>query len=356
MKFETTTTMLQVLVSKAIKGAGFNKLLPITSMIGIYVDDKINLYTTDGSNYLEISGDVVKADDFDITVDADTFAKLVSKLTSDTVTLEVKDNILIITGNGTYKLPLQMSDDGTPLKFPNRNDNNLEVETIGELPQAAINYMVMSLKPSLSTNVSSVYSNYFVGEFLASTDRAMMCICDRASFDKPMLFSREFVDLLALAGSDVKLGIRSCDDMIIALADGFVVQAKPVDGVDDYNVDGLKKLLNLELNSFCRVNKKALLSLLDRLSIFVGAYDDESIQIHFTDGAMEISSMSSDGVESIDYMEYSNFKEHTVKINVNRLITLLKAYASDFVDIYYGDNMCIKFVDGHLTELLALMR
>lgn len=354
MKFTITTSMLQALVSKAIKGAGFNKLLPITSMIGIDDNGALNLYTTDGTNNLKISGDVIVSDGFDITLEADTFAKLVSKLTSDTVMLEVKDNTLIITGNGTYKLPLQMSDDGSPLIFPNKPDNESAFESIGTLPATAIEVMLNSLKPSLSNNVSSPHSKYFVGEFLASTDRFMLCAYSGVSFDTDMLFSREFVDLLGVAGGDVELWLT--DDYIIAVAEGFVLRTKLSGNPDEFNIKGLKKMLNFKLDSYCKVNKKSLLSLLDRLSLFVGEYDDGAIIVHFTENGMEISSLKSDGVETVDYMEFSNFTDLTIKINITRLIVLLKGYLSDSVDIHYGSDACIKLTDGNTTEVLALMK
>ena len=47
------TIKLQEMLAKSIKGASFNKLMPMTSMIAIKVKNKeLTLTTTDGTNYL----------------------------------------------------------------------------------------------------------------------------------------------------------------------------------------------------------------------------------------------------------------------------------------------------------------
>ena len=75
-------------VNKAIKGAGFNNLIPMTSMIGIKLEGgKLRLFTTDMTNTLCIIIDKVSGVDMDITVDADKFGKLIAKTTSEDIEL-----------------------------------------------------------------------------------------------------------------------------------------------------------------------------------------------------------------------------------------------------------------------------
>ena len=59
MKLTITTAVFQEMLNRAIKGAGLNKLLPLTSLIAIKVKDKVlTLITTDGSNTLYISNEI----------------------------------------------------------------------------------------------------------------------------------------------------------------------------------------------------------------------------------------------------------------------------------------------------------
>lgn len=61
---------------------------------------------------------------FHATVNATTFLKLVSHMTTETVTLTVDDNILIVKGNGTYKLPM-IYDDAVLLTIPEITISNI---------------------------------------------------------------------------------------------------------------------------------------------------------------------------------------------------------------------------------------
>ena len=92
-----STKLLQDMISKAIKGAGNNKMIPITSLLVIEVlANKLTLKTTDGSNYLYIS-EMLEGDyaEFYSIVNAEVFAKLVSKTTSEYIELLNETNFLI---------------------------------------------------------------------------------------------------------------------------------------------------------------------------------------------------------------------------------------------------------------------
>ena len=95
------------------------------------------------------------------------------------------------------------------------------------------------------------------------------------------------------------------------------------------------------------------MSTLERISIFVGDFEDNVIKLHFTDKSIEIQSMSSSGIESVNYMEHKSATDFTAKINVAMLITQLKAYGSDSVEIYYGNDKLLKLKDGKLTQVIA---
>lgn len=353
-KLTVNTVQLQNAVAKATKCSGFNKLLPITTMIGIKFNGTDLVFTTtDGTNYLYISLGVGSDETFDVTVDADKFSKLVSKLTSEQITLEVTDAYLLISGNGDYKLSLQLDDKGENLIYPDPlKDVPVEISD-KKISKTVIDLMLNSLKPSLSQTAGSVYTNYCVGKVIASTDRVMLGIFDEEVVDEQLLFSRQFVDLLGLANDDVNFELSG--DYMIARCGDMVLCAKKSANVTDYNIDALNKLLGFDYDAFCRVNKSALLATLERLAIFVGQYDDSAINIHFTNDSMELSSLNSSGVEVIDFMESKNAQDTTIKINILRLITQLKAYASDSVDIYYSNGKFIKLNDGKLTQIIALM-
>ena len=118
-KLVIKTDKLKEMVSRAVKGASNNKLLPITELMCIEVkDNKLTLLTTDYTNYLYIT-EKVENEDFYVVTRVDQFSKLIGKMTSENVTLEIVDDKLCITGNGKYSIELPIDVDGEMVKYPN---------------------------------------------------------------------------------------------------------------------------------------------------------------------------------------------------------------------------------------------
>lgn len=351
------TEKLKKLVSYAIQGAGINKLIELSTLIGIRVEDGvIYLNTTDGTNYLNVS-DSCDADALDVTVNADVFSKLISKITSDTVDIKVVDNTLVIDGNGKYTLELVLDEEGKALSFPDKFPK--DTKEIGNLTASEMASISTTIKASLDDIAGSVYSSYYFGDKIASTDRCMLSMLNRKVFDEPYMFNRAFVDLMGISASDIT--ISKSDNMLVftsSVSDNCEISActKIPDNTSEFNIAGIMKFVEMDTPSYCKVGKAQFLALLDRLSLFVSKFDEGAIKLHFTEDTIEVSSMASNGVESVDITEFKNFKDTTIKVNIDRLHTQLKSYKSDTVEIYYGGDMCIKFVDGDMTQVIALIK
>jgi len=188
----------------------------------------------------------------------------------------------------------------------------------------------------------------------------MMGILNRKLFNTPYLFNRNFVDLMALGGTDVN--ISRSENMLLAECrigetDGNIsVCTKIPDNISEFNIAGVEKFGALELTSYCKVFRADLLDLLDRLSLFVSRFDDGAIQLNFTKTAIEVSSMTDSGIESVSYIESKDIEPIAIKINIDRLRNQLKSYSSNAVDIYFGNEICIKLVDGDTTQIIALIK
>ena len=206
------TETLKKLVAYSIQGAGLNEKVELSMDMGISVlNNTLYLNTMDGTNYLSVSADCT-AEDFDIVVDAETFAKLIGKINSDVVELNVNDKALIIKGNGKYTLELLTDNMGELLSFPDvfpEKAEQLAVINAGDL--VTVN---SAIKASLSNVVDSVYSSYYFGDMIASTDRYMLSVLEHKVFDTPYLLNKQFVDLMCMTNADVE--ISKSEDMIVA--------------------------------------------------------------------------------------------------------------------------------------------
>ena len=348
------TVKLQEMLARSIKGASFNKLVPMTSMMAVEIkDEKLVLTTTDGINYLYVI-EPMKADDFYVVVNADVFAKLIMKFTCDDVELELTKDNLVVKGNGTYKIGLELDADGTPAKLPNPMKEEVAYnETIN---LSVVNIINTTAKPSLMSDTMEVpcYTGYYVGDRIIATDATQICGIDIKLLKEDRLISPATMDLVGLM-KDEKIDVSVNGDVIVFKTDNCIVYGKTMSYIDDYDTTAITSLLTGQFETRCSVSKLDFIAVLDRLSLFVSRYEKNQIKLTFTKDGIEVSSQSSNAVELIEYMTLDDFVEYTCILNIDMLQAQLKAHGSDEVEIWYkneSDN-AIKFTDGNVTQIIA---
>lgn len=360
MQLKIKTEKMKEMVSRVIKGASCNKLIPITSLMAIELKDNVlTLTTTDATNYLYIKEDKVEGDDFYVVVPVDVFSKLIARLTCENVTLTLSEkmNVLQVVGNGNYNIELPMDEEGSTIKYPDpMAEIELDEKDATELHATTVQAILTSVKPALANTMEiPCYTGYYVGERVIGTDTYKVAGLAIKITDEPMLVSPELMNLLDVMASE-KIQMFVKDDVIMFVTKDCAVYGTKMEGIDDFAIEPISNLIDEEYTSMCKVSKSGLLQVLDRLSLFVGSYDKNSIGLTFTKDGLQISSKSSSGVEVINYVESKKFKAFTCMIDIEFLATQIKAQVSDVVTIYYGEDKPIKMVDGNLTQVVALMQ
>ena len=359
MKLTMKTEKLKEMVSRAVKGVGNNKLIPLTSLMAIEVkDNKLTLITTDATNYLYIVEDKVVADDFYVVVDADTFSKLISKMTCENVTLEIQSGVLRVKGgNGDYRIELPLDENGEPIKYPDPvvTSDLSSADTI-TVNRTTIQVILGSIKPALAVTLENpCYTGYYVGDQVVATDTYKIASMDVNLFGRnKRLISPEFMDLLAVMNTE-KITVMMTDTDIVCSTDDCIVYGKFMEGIEDYAIDAILGLVNTDMDSFCTVPKSAILQLLDRLSLFVGTYDKNAIHLTFTQNGLQVSSKAANGIEIIDYVASDNFKPFTCAVDIQMLTQEIKAIQNDVIELHYGEDNAIKMTDGNITIIVALL-
>ena len=358
MKLTMSTQKLKEMVSRAIKGVGNNKLIPLTSLMCIEVDNHLlTLITTDATNYLYILEDEVAADDFYAVVDANIFSKLISKMTCENVSLEIKSgtNVMQVKGNGNYKIELPLDEDGQPIKYPDPCDNLTNADIASSINRTTVQVILDSVKPALATTLENpCYTGYYMKDKVVATDTYKIASMNVPMFDEPKLISPELLDLLSVM-TDEKIEVGVYGNDIVYDTHDCIVCGKFMEGVEDYAIDAISGLVDTEFNSYCSVPKNVLMQLLDRLSLFVGTYDKNAVYLTFTKEGLQVSSKAANGVEIIDYASSKNFQEFTCSIDIQMFTQEVKAIQSDMIELYYGEDNAIKMVDGNITIVVALL-
>lgn len=359
MKLTLKTEKLKEMVSRAVKGVGNNKLIPLTSLMAIEVKDNVlTLITTDATNYLYICEDKVVADDFYVVVDANTFSKLVSKMTCENITLEVSSGVWVLNvkGNGNYKIELPLDENGEPIKYPDPYDKLATSTTdAGTINRTTIQVILETVKSALAVTLENpCYTGYYMGEQVVATDTYKIASMSVKLFDTPRLVSAELLDLLAVMNAE-KINVEIVDNDVVFITPDCIVCGKFMEGIEDYAIDAIMGLVNTEMDSFCSVPKNAILQLLDRLSLFVGTYDKNAIHLTFTQNGLQVSSKAANGVEIINYVSSDNFKPFTCAVDIQMLTQEIKSISNDVIELYYGEDNAIKMTDGNITIIVALL-
>lgn len=354
------TEILQKLVSKAIQGSSNNRMIPLTSLIGIeYLDSKLTLITTDGSNQFRVIEkiEVPTEDDYEFytIVNADTFSKLVGKTTKEFIELENKENYLEVKGNGTYKLEIAINEEGEMVRFPN---------IVEELSKETIKLNLNDLQEAIKVAKASVaktlevpcLTGYYLSKNIISTDRQLVCKINKEIVTEPILISSEMAELLLLVGGDEILELVKKDNNLIFYNANYTIAGKELEGKELYPVQPIENLTNLAYNNSIKVNKQELLAVLDRMNLFVTDYDKGGIYLNFTAKGLEVKSQKSSATEIIDIEQPETFiNQFNCLIDIEMLRNEIMSVTTEEIEIQYGQEKSIKIVDNNAIFIISLL-
>lgn len=348
------TIKLQEMMSKLMKGVGNNKLIPITSLIAIkVVSGKLTLVATDATNYLYITNEI-GGEDFYAVVEADLFSKLVARMTSEFIELEITDNSLLVTGNGKYNLALPLDEDGLIVTYPDPVSALTNTTNLGVISLATIKSAINTVKPALATKMDNpCYTGYYFGDSIIGTDTFKVTSLTTPVFDEPKLLSSEIVDLLGVNTSD-NIEVYSDTNKLVFKTDECTVYGVQLPYLDDFQIEPIKSLLDKEFESECKISRATILQLLDRIALFVGQFEAGDINLAFTSDGLQVSTTKSSGTETIQYAESSNHKDFECMVDIDLLRTQIKAQVSDIITLCYGDDTVLKLVDTNSVSVVAL--
>lgn len=354
------TNILQDMVSKAIKGAGNDNMMPITNLLGIEVKgENITLMTTNGSNQLIIKSKIDYdpmhgPQDFYTIINADTFSKLVGKTTTEFITLDNNENYLEVKGNGTYKIEIPVNEDGQIIKFPTFTVNNQEAK---QLSIEKLKSVLTSAKVSVAQTMDiPCLTGYYIADKVATTDKQMMCGINEKLLDNPILLSSEMAELLQILDGDY-VSLFQEDNKLLFKTENITIYGKQLEGLDIYPVQALDNLMNLAYDNIVNVNKQTLLNVLDRMSIFVTPYDKNGVFLSFTAEGLQLTSQKSNASEILEMDRDANkdFTPFNCLIDIEMLKSQVQINSTDIIEIHYGQEKSIKLVDGNTTMIICLL-
>lgn len=355
MKITLSTAKFQEMVSKSIKGASNNKMVPITELMSVKLhNNALTLITSDATNYLYIREYKVPGDDFEVVIRADTFFKLISKMTSETITLELTSDKLIVSGNGKYEIELPTDENGDLIEYPDPFVKFSSDDVIENVDLSTIKLILSANKAALATTLEvPCYTGYYVGDKVVSTDTYKICSTNIKVLDSAILINPEMMNLLDVMTSE-KIQVARQGDYIMFHTSNCTVYGRVLAGIENFAIDAISQLVSEDFDSVCKVNKNAILEVLDRLSLFVGDYDRNEITLTFTDKGILCTNKKESGSELVEYLDSKNPRDYMCTVDIDMLTSQIKAQQLDSVEIWYGKPNAIKLVNGKVTQIVAL--
>ncbi len=367
MKLTISTSKFQEMLSKALKCAGESVDRPLTEMLLIKLEDGVlSLTTTDFTNYLVVRESGIDGDDFEVVVRIKTFAPLISKITSDLITLDLKENYLEVIGNGTYKIEIMLDENGNMLKFSNPNTEMPKDNLVATISRGLVSRILGSLKQSIYNKSNNEpdrpYTKYQVGKTILASNGYAVSLLNRHVFDDYKAISAELMNILGVftdESIDVYANTRLNNANIEIKELAFESEHYSLYGLEssdsaEFPLESLNKWLEKPFPCMCKLPKNALLQLLGRISLFIEEYDSDTITLDFTSDGLEVSSRALTGVESVQYISSENHTDFSCLINNKQLEPQIKALEGDVISLFYGDDSAIKLADDELTTVIAV--
>lgn len=365
------TNIIKDLTSKINKGIEGEKTVRVSELLELEViNDKLILSVTNTQFYLsiELSNQVNSVDSLHVTIDADTFIKLVSKTTTDEIILDTKDGNLLYKGNGEYIFPLEL-------------DQNGEIKTLPKIeinPQSTFDIMGDTLYSIYSFGshelvndvpVDAVQKYYYVDNLGAITYTESPYL---NNFNLPVPFRALINDRLAqlfslFRNKRVSVGIsKEVNDGLYQNKISFtcenlsLVSYLPDDSIiNKYPANECRQLQSNPYPGKVTINRALLADALDRLNIF--SVKDGNVvlkkagKINFTNDGLEIISIVDKNKEFIPYVNKDNYYSYSCYMNLSQLQRHAKANSEVNIEVNYGNDLSIMFTKDNYAQIIVEM-
>ena len=353
------TVVLRDLVARAAKGSTNVDLIPMSSFMNVKVQDgKMYVNTTDNVNYLTTFAEV-QADNFEMTVSSKIFSQAVSKLTSENTTFTIEGNKCTVEANGKYNISVERDADGSDIKFP-----SVEVTPVGNTyhlkPEEIRSILTLSKSCKAEKNeaaAQTVMNYYMDNNVVLTTNYYKACSNPIVLTENPILISSFVMDLVNTVVDESGVDIYQDEDYIVFESTKGKLIGKKVADVSEYPANDLSNLINNDLASSVKMNRTLFIQAVDRMCLFVDAYEQNRLYLTFTTDGLSLYSSKTDSSELVRYISIDTPIEKEVKFSVDGFFLKNELTACDKEDITvrFSDEVGLQIKCGEATLMLGLL-
>lgn len=357
---------LQKICSKILFAVDTSNNSIITETLEIYTENNyLYMSITNREYFVKVRLDIQEEIEFNATVSADVFLKLISKMTTETIEFSINDNCLIVKGNGTYKLPMIYEND-ILLKLPEITIKNVtsQFDVSKHIFNSIVNYNSKELnkKHIISNPVQSMYyidekgcitftTGACVNKFTLPTTIKILLTDKIVKLFK--LFSHDIVHVDygkdALSNGMVQSKIKFYTDDIeltaIINSDDNMINSVPADVIRDRAFDTYDYSIV--------INKKMLSDAIDRILLFVNNTIGFYGNFNFTKNQLILSNDAGNNSEIITYENLvDNLTDYTAVFDLADLKLIISEIKSDYITMSFGDNQAAVIIDKDIYNII----
>lgn len=365
------TKNLQEVCSKILPAVESSELSNILDTLQLKVVDKeLFLSVTNKEYYVKAKLDITDETNFNATVGASLFLKLVSQLTVEDVELTVNENCLNVKANGSYRFPL-IYDNDKLLELPTIEVKNITKEF--DIPSAVLNSILTYNLKELDKGIVSrpVQKLFYVDEQGAITFTTGACV-NSFTLDQPvkLLFNKRLVKLFKLF-QDCQVHFRLAYDTV---DNSDIIQTKVEFSNDTIKITSILTSDDSMLSQVPVVairgradnlypysvvlSKNDLIQTLNRIYLFTSNSNEadmrNNISFTFNKDAVEVSDVRGDNKETIKYLNAASGIETTYNatLDVVDLKLTLDTCVEPSITLSFGDGKAFVLSRGSVKNVI----
>ena len=335
--------------------------------------DKLQLYTKDDTLYLAVSNNkyFVKVkfilpgkENFNATLKASLFLKLISQTTSEIIDLSIADSFMVVKGNGTYKLPLVYDNDKL-LELPEIVINNKTSEF--DIETSILNSILVFNTKELNKGAvnKQVQMMYYVDEEGAITFTSGACV-NKFTLPCPIkiLFDQQVVKLFKIfKGEKVKfaIGYDALSEELVQTKVSFEDDTTTLTAILSSNdnlinsvpVTAIRNRAYKDYAYSISINREELLQAINRIMLFTTTGLTAYGKFTFGDEAVSIADSRDANEEIIKYSSASNIVDpYEARLDLKDVKLTLENCTEQNITMNFGDKAAFVISRGNIYNVI----
>lgn len=366
------TKNLQEVCSKILPAVESSDLSNILDTLQLKVIDKVLcLSVTNKEYFVQVRLGITTDEEFNATVSAKLFLKLISQLTAEDIQLDIENNALVVRGNGRYKFPLIFEGDSL-MELPTIEINNVvkSFDISSDILQSILNNNVKELdKGTMSRPIQKLF---YVDECGAITFTTGACV---NYFELPemvkLLFNKRLVKLFKLfpeglvhfklAYDQIEGSEKFVQTKVQFVADDITITsvlACDDSMINQVPVNAIRNRADKVYPYAVVLDKNDLIQTLSRLMLFTSSSPEiavkSNILFKFGVESVLICDVKEDNIEQLKYINSKPgiTDEYCAVMDIIDLKLTLDTCVDPSVTFYFGDGNAFVLSRGNVRNVI----